>query len=215
MFKFYLLIRCFPILLLFCVTSALAQTRTVSGKVTASDDGSGIPGANIVEKGTSNGTISAADGTYSLTVNEGATLVFSFVGYKGAELPVGNQSTVNVNLELDVTSLSEVVVIGYGQVEAKDVTGTLTSLKAEDFNVGVISAPEQLMQGRVAGVQITSNSGEPGAINTIRIRGTSSVLGGNQPLYVVDGVPITNDDIGNGSAGGAWGYTCPEPVELP
>ncbi len=137
------------------------------------------------------------------------------MGYESQEVAVGNQSAINVNLKLDVTSLSEVVVIGYGTVEAKDVTGTLVSLKAEDFNVGVIAAPEQLMQGRVAGVQITSNSGEPGAINTIRIRGTSSVLGGNQPLYVVDGVPITNDDIGNGSAQRSWGYTCPEPVELP
>ena len=115
---------------------------------------------------------------------------------------------------MDVTSLSEVVVIGYGTVEAKDVTGTLVSLKAEDFNVGVIAAPEQLMQGRVAGVQITSNSGEPGAINTIRIRGTSSVLGGNQPLYVVDGVPITNDDIGNGSASGAGATPARNPLNF-
>ena len=117
-------------------------------------------------------------------------------------------------MESDVTALSEVVVIGYGQVEAKDVTGTLVSLKAGDFNQGVISSPEQLMQGRVAGVQITSNSGEPGAINTIRIRGTSSVLGGNQPLYVVDGVPITNDDIGNGRASGSGATPARNPLNF-
>jgi iron complex outermembrane receptor protein len=186
----------------------------VSGKVTAADDGSAIPGANILEKGTSNGTITSIDGAYSITVNEGAVLVFSFVGYKSTEIPVGTQTSVNVSLESDVTALSEVVVIGYGSVEAKDVTGALASLKAEDFNTGVIAAPEQLMQGRVAGVQITSNSGEPGAINTIRIRGTSSVIGGNQPLYVVDGVPITNDDIGNGSASGAGNTPARNPLNF-
>jgi TonB-dependent starch-binding outer membrane protein SusC len=214
MHKFYLLIRCSFFLFVFCTSVTWAQTRTVSGKVTAADDGSAIPGANILEKGTSNGTITSIDGAYSITVNEGAVLVFSFVGYKSTEIPVGTQTSVNVSLESDVTALSEVVVIGYGSVEAKDVTGALASLKAEDFNTGVIAAPEQLMQGRVAGVQITSNSGEPGAINTIRIRGTSSVIGGNQPLYVVDGVPITNDDIGNGSASGAGNTPARNPLNF-
>jgi len=178
---------------------ALAQGRTVSGKVTSSDDGSGVPGVNILEKGTSNGTVSDADGNYKISVGDNATLVFSFVGFATQEAAVGTQSTLNVTMASDVQALAEVVVVGYGTQEAKDVTGTLVSLKSESFNPGVIISPEQLMQGKVAGVQITSNSGEPGAMNTIRIRGTSSVIGGNQPLYVVDGVPITNDDIGGGS----------------
>src|SRR5688572_13088099 len=214
MHTFYLLIRYSFLLLLFCGSVSWAQTKTVTGKVTAADDGSAIPGANILEKGTSNGTITSIDGAYSITVNEGAVLVFSFVGYKSTEVPVAAQTSVNVSLQSDVTALSEVVVIGYGSVEAKDVTGTLTSLKAEDFNRGVITSPEQLMQGRVAGVQITSNSGEPGAINTIRIRGTSSVLGGNQPLYVVDGVPVSNDDIGNGMASGAGATPARNPLNF-
>jgi len=216
MTKFYLFFcRYVPVLIfLFLASTAWSQSKTVTGKVTSEDDGSGIPGVNVLEKGTTNGTVTDANGGYSITVAGDATLVFSFVGYESAEVAVGNQSAVNVSLKLDVTSLSEVVVIGYGTVEAKDVTGTLVSLKAEDFNVGVIAAPEQLMQGRVPGVQITSNSGEPGAINTIRIRGTSSVLGGNQPLYVVDGVPITNDDIGNGSAGGAGATPARNPLNF-
>lgn len=197
-----------------CISMAFAQDRAVSGKVTSADDGSPVPGVNILEKGTSNGTVSDADGNYRINVGANATLVFSFVGYATQEVAVGSQSVVNVSMASDVQALQEVVVIGYGQVEAKDVTGTLVSLKQEDFNPAVLASPEQLMQGRVAGVQITSNSGEPGAQNSIRIRGTTSVLGGNQPLYVVDGVPITNDDIGNGSASGAGATPARNPLNF-
>jgi len=179
---------------------ALAQGRTVSGKVTSGDDGSAVPGVNILEKGTSNGTVTDADGNFRISVGNNATLVFSFVGYTTQEVAVGAQTTVNVAMQSDVQALQEVVVIGYGQVEGRDVTGTIVSLKQENFNAGVITSPEQLMQGRVAGVQIAQTTGEPGAQNNIRIRGTSSVLGGNQPLYVIDGVPITNDDLGRTSA---------------
>jgi TonB-dependent starch-binding outer membrane protein SusC len=202
-------------ILLVCMsTVTYSQSKVVTGVVKASDDGSPIPGVNILEKGTNNGTITSSEGTYSISVGSEAVLVFTFVGYKAQEVPVGSQSTVSVSLESDVTALSEVVVIGYGQVEAKDVTGTLVSLKSESFNPGLNTSPEQLMQGRVAGVQITSNSGEPGAMNTIRIRGTSSVLGGNQPLYVIDGVPVTNDDIGNGMAGGAGATPARNPLNF-
>lgn len=216
MAKFYLLFRKrhLAMVLMMFATSVWAQNRTVTGTVTSGDDGASIPGVNVVEKGTTNGTVTNADGTFSISVGSNATLVFSFVGYTTQEVAVGAQSQINVTLQSDVTSLAEVVVIGYGQVEAKDVTGTLVSLKSKDFNPGVVVSPEQLMQGRVAGVQITSNSGEPGAINTIRIRGTSSVLGGNQPLYVVDGVPVTNDDIGNGSAGGAGATPARNPLNF-
>jgi TonB-dependent starch-binding outer membrane protein SusC len=213
--EFYLsFCRYLCFLLLLAAFEAGAQTTTVSGKVTSADDQGGIPGVNIVEKGTSNGTVSDENGNYTITVPVNAVLVFTFVGYSSQEIVVGGRTRLDVPMEADVTALSEVVVIGYGQVEAKDVTGTLVSLKSENFNQGLISSPEQLMQGRVAGVQITSNSGEPGAINTIRVRGTSSVLGGNQPLYVVDGVPITNDDIGNGSAGGAGNTPARNPLNF-
>jgi TonB-dependent starch-binding outer membrane protein SusC len=206
MTNFYLcLSRYFTVLLVLVSSVAWSQSRTVTGKVTSADDGSGIPGVNIVEKGTSNGTISDVNGNYSLSVASNATLVFSFVGYKANEIVVGDQSTINTTLESDVTALSEVVVIGYGQVEKKDATGALVSLKPEDFNAGVISSPEQLIQGRAAGVQITSASGEPGAGINIRIRGTSSVRSGNNPLFVVDGVPLSGDEVTSGGSAGALG----------
>jgi iron complex outermembrane receptor protein len=202
------------LLIMLLATSLWAQNTPIVGKVTSGDDDTAIPGVNVLEKGTTNGTVTDGEGKFSINVGSGATLVFSFVGYTSQEVVVGRQTTIDVVLQPDVTALSEVVVIGYGQVEAKDVTGTLASLKAKDFNPGVIVSPEQLMQGRVAGVQITSNSGEPGAINTIRIRGTSSVLGGNQPLYVVDGIPVSNDDIGNGMAGGAGATPARNPLNF-
>ncbi|HEY5747108.1 MAG TPA: TonB-dependent receptor [Chryseolinea sp.] len=200
MTKFYLCVSRYLTVVLVLVTSvAWSQSKTVTGKVTSKEDNSALPGVNVVEKGTSNGTITSVDGDFSITVGSNATLVFSFVGFKAQEVPVGDQSTVNVSIEPDVTALSEVVVIGYGQIEKKDATGALVSLKPSDFNGGVISSPEQLIQGRAAGVQITSASGEPGAGVNIRIRGTSSVRAGNNPLFVIDGVPLAGDDI---SAGG-------------
>lgn len=198
--KLYLCFWFFSTLCFLISSSTLAQTKTVSGKVTAAEDGTALPGVNILEKGTSNGAITTVDGSYSITVNEGAVLAFSFVGYQTKEVTVGNQTAINVSLEGDVTALTEVVVIGYGEVQRRDATGAVASVKSEDFNVGVISSPEQLIQGKTAGVQITSASGEPGAGVNIRIRGTSSVRGGNNPLFVVDGIPLTGAEV---SAGGA------------
>ena len=197
--KLYVLSRYLTVVLLFFTISAWSQGRTVTGKVTAAEDGSGIPGANILEKGTSNGTVTGVDGSFSMTVGDNATLVFSFVGYATQEIAVGDRTTINVSLQADVRALSEVVVIGYGEVQRRDATGAVSSVKAEDFNTGVISSPEQLIQGKSAGVQITAASGEPGAGVNIRIRGTSSVRGGNNPLFVVDGIPLSGEDI---SAGG-------------
>ena len=207
MAKFYLsIVRSLAFVTLLLITSiAWSQSRSVSGKVISGDDGTGLPGVNIIEKGTNNGTVTDVDGNYSVSVPENATLVFSFVGYASQEVAVGSQNIINVTLQSDVTALSEVVVIGYGEVEAKDATGAITSLKPEDFNKGVISSPEQLIQGRAAGVQITSASGEPGAGINIRIRGTSSVRSGNNPLFVVDGVPLSGDEVTSGGSGGALG----------
>jgi TonB-dependent starch-binding outer membrane protein SusC len=207
MTKFYLFSRYLTVLLFLISTTAWSQSKTVAGKVTSSDDGSPIPGVNIVEKGTSNGTITSADGSYSLGVSDGATLVFSFVGYKATEVLVGTQSSISVALEPDVTALSEVVVIGYGEVNKRDATGAVTSISAKDFNVGVISSPEQLIQGKTAGVQMTSTTGNPGDAVQLRIRGTNSVRSNNNPLFVVDGVPLAGGtqpasaDLGLGSSG--------------
>jgi TonB-dependent starch-binding outer membrane protein SusC len=215
MTKFYLFSRYLTVLFFFVTSMAWSQTKTVTGKVTASDDASPVPGANVVEKGTSNGTVTDTQGNYSITVDANSTIVFSFVGYSSQEISVGNRTTIDVALAPDVTALSEVVVIGYGQIEKKDATGALVSLKPEDFNAGVISSPEQLIQGRAAGVQITSSSGEPGAGVNIRIRGTSSVRSGNNPLFVVDGVPLSGDEVtGGGNAGSLGSSSARNPLNF-
>jgi TonB-dependent SusC/RagA subfamily outer membrane receptor len=190
---------------MFAALVGFAQERSVSGKVKSSDDGSGIPGVNILEKGTTNGTVTDADGSFTISVGANATLVFSFVGYATQEVAVGSQTSLDVSLAADITSLSEVVVIGYGSVKINDATGAVAAVKASDFNGGLISSPEQLIQGKTAGVQITSTSGAPGAGVNLRIRGTSSIRSNNNPLFVVDGVPLAGGvtpgagDVGYGT----------------
>jgi TonB-linked SusC/RagA family outer membrane protein len=195
MSKFYLsLCRYLMVLLMLVSLTATAQNRTVKGKVTSGDDGSAVPGVNIQVKGSGAGTVTDADGNYAIDVNSGSVLVFSFVGYASQEIAVGNQSVIDVVLQSDVTALSEVVVVGYGQQEKKDVTGVVASVNNEAFNKGAIVSPDQLIVGKVAGVQITSNGGEPGGGSSIRIRGgTSFNNSGNEPLYVIDGVPVDNN----------------------
>lgn len=212
MTKFYLFRRYLTVLLFFLTTVAWAQSRTVSGKVTAADDGAGVPGVNVVEKGTNNGTVTDTSGDYSITVEPGATLVFSFVGYSSQEVSVSGQSTINVSLSSDVTALSEVVVIGYGEVKKSDVTGAVEVVTGEKFNKGFQTSPEQLIQGRVSGVQITSSSGAPGAATNIRIRGASSIRAGNGPLIVLDGVPLDGRDISAGADVGAGRQSGKNPL---
>jgi TonB-linked SusC/RagA family outer membrane protein len=180
------------LLLLLGVFMAQAQTRTVSGKVTSADDGSGIPGVNIVEKGTSNGAATDADGNYKINVGAEAILVFSFIGYATQEFTVGERTSIDVSLKTDVTALDEVVVIGYGEVKKKDATGAVVDLSSRDFNKGVLTSPQDLLLGKFAGVAITSTSGAPGAENKIRIRGGASLNASNDPLIVIDGFPIDN-----------------------
>ncbi|WP_020526953.1 SusC/RagA family TonB-linked outer membrane protein [Flexithrix dorotheae] len=167
--------------------------REVSGKVTSAEDGEPLPGVNILVKGTMNGTVTDFDGNFKVNVEaEEDILVFSYIGFISKEVPVANQSNMDVALELDVTSLSEVVVVGYGQQEKKDVTGVIEEVNSESFNNGAIVNPDQLIAGKVAGVQIISNSGEPGGQTSIRIRGGTSLSASNEPLYVIDGVPVDN-----------------------
>jgi iron complex outermembrane receptor protein len=191
-------------------TLAVAQEKKVTGKITSADDGSGLPGVNVLEKGTGNGAVSDADGNFSISVGNSATLVFSFVGYKNQEIVVGNQTTIDVRLENDVTALSEVVVVGYGTSKVKDLTGSVASITRENFTKGVIATPDQLLQGRTPGVIITPSSGEPGAASTINIRGTSSIIGNNLPLYVVDGVPLDNGTGTSGTTSGIEGTSTPK-----
>jgi len=173
----------------------MAQSKSLTGKVT-DPSGESVPGATILEKGTQNGVITDFDGNYKITIsNEEAILVVSFLGYLNQEIKVGNQSVINVSLADDVQQLSEVVVIGYGSVEKKDVTGTVAKVNAKEFNKGIIGSPDKLLTGKVAGLQIES-SGEPGAGTNIRLRGIS--INGQNPLFVIDGVPLTNGGVSGG-----------------
>ncbi len=173
---------------------AMAQERTVSGKVTAADDGSTIPGANVLVKGTSNGTVTDIDGNYKLTVPaEGGILVFSFVGYETLEVTIGSRSVVDVALKADVEQLEEVVVVGYGTTIKQDLLGNIASVSGEDIELQPITTVEQAIQGRTAGVLITSQNGKLGQGMDIRIRGASSISASNQPLYVIDGIPVTSE----------------------
>jgi TonB-linked SusC/RagA family outer membrane protein len=177
-----------------------AQSRTVSGRVTSADDGSGLPGVNVSVKGTTTGTATNADGNYALSVPPDATLVFSFIGLTSQEVPVGNRSTIDVRMISDVKSLTEVVVVGYGSQQKKDLTGNIASVSGASIaNIPVVSVEESL-QGRAAGVYVNSGSGKLGAGIQIRVRGAASVSAGNQPLYVVDGIPITSTDLGSANS---------------
>ena len=167
------------------------QGIVVTGNVT-DENGDGLPGVSISVKGTTAGTITGADGSYSITVDPDATLVFSFVGYMALEVAVSNNTVINVSLVPDVRNLEEIVVIGYGTVAKSDLTGSVSSLKADDMNPGANASIDQMMLGRAAGVQITQSSGEPGGGLSIRIRGASSINASNEPLYVIDGFPIDN-----------------------
>ena len=167
-----------------------AQQKTVTGKVTSDKDGSPVSGVSVVAKGAKTGTQTAADGSFSLTVaNNVTTLVFSSIGFVSQEAAIGS-GTVNVVLNATAEGLSEVVVIGYGTARKKDLTGSVSSLKEKDFNKGVYTSADQLIQGKVAGVQMINNSGAPGGGSTVKIRGASAVTGSGQPLYVIDGVPL-------------------------
>jgi TonB-linked SusC/RagA family outer membrane protein len=177
---------------------SIAFAQTVSGVVTEASGPLG--GVNILEKGTSNGVLTDFDGNYSInTTTENPVLVFSYIGYLSQEIAVAGQTNLNISLAEDAAVLDEVVVIGYGTTTVRDATGSVASVKAEDFNGGIISSPEQLIQGKTAGVQISSSSGEPGAGMAIRIRGTASVRSNNNPLFVVDGVPLSDGGAPGGS----------------
>lgn len=172
----------------FFVLSVWAQERTVTGTVTDVETGETVPGANVIEKGTTNGTTTDLDGNYSLSVGEGATLVISFVGYRQMEIEVGSRSVIDANLELDVAQLAEVVVVGYGTQEKKEITSAVASVSAEEFNQGNITDPTQLLQGKVAGLSITRPGGNPNGGYNIRLRGLSTFGGNSSPLIVIDGV---------------------------
>lgn len=173
------------VLMVFCSCSLAAQ---VSGVVTDTD-GETLIGVNILVKGTATGTVSDFDGQFSLDAASGETLVFSYTGYVNKEVVVGNQTQINVTMANDVAILDEVVVVGYGTQRKVDLTGAVGSIGAEEIAKTPILSADQALRGRLAGVQLTNRSGDPGAPINVRIRGVGTT-GNNSPLYVIDGVPI-------------------------
>lgn len=192
------------------VTQGLSQTSSVSGKVVDAESGEGLPGVNVVVKGTSTGTATNTDGEFSLTVPSlSETLVFSFIGYQTKEVPINGRTNFNVSLELQTVSAEELVVVGYGTVRKSDLTGSVSSVKAGDLNQGVNTTVDQMMQGKIAGARIVENSGEPGGGLSVSIRGASSINAGTGPLYVIDGLPVDNADAVNNNAEGFVGNRSP------
>ncbi|MFV5684183.1 SusC/RagA family TonB-linked outer membrane protein [Flavobacterium sp. GB2R13] len=179
--------------------TSLTYSQDVSG--TVSDASGPLPGASILVKGTTNGAQTDLDGNFTIkNVGSNAVLIFSYIGLKSQEVSVAGKSSVKVILKEDSSELKEVVVIGYGSVKKKDATGAVDQISSKKFDNVAATNPAELLRGKVAGVQITSSSGEPGAANSIRIRGNGTLRGGNGPLIVVDGVPLAGGDV---SAGGA------------
>ena len=178
--------------LMFCSGSVQAQEMTVKGVVTGADDGAPVPGATVVVKGTTVGTITDFDGNFSIKAKKGDVLVFSFVGMSTQEKAVtGN--TLNAVLKSETIGLEEVVAIGYGTVKKKELTGAVAQVKAEEITRTVTSDLANALQGKVDGLNVTGSSGAPGSGSDVLIRGLTSISGTNQPLYVVDGVPFDGD----------------------
>ena len=180
-------------LLLFLSSAAFAQNKTVTGKVTDSK-GEVVVGASVVAKGSTTGTSTNATGDFSLSVPESAsTLTISSVGFTSMDVDINGRTNVSVTLASGAgEDLNEVVVIGYGTARKRDLTGAVSSVSERNFNKGTFTAPDQLIQGKAAGVQVINNSGQPGGATTVRVRGNSALTGSGQPLYVVDGVPLDN-----------------------
>lgn len=189
----------YMLFLLFCLPFTFWGQTNVSGVVTDNAMGQPIPGVNVIIKGTSTGTSTDFDGNYNITANNGDILVFSYIGFVTKEVQVTGK-TLNVTLLEDTQQLDEVVVIGYGTVKKQDATSAVTTVTTKDFNKGPLVSAEQLIQGKVAGIQVTNSGGSPGEGALIRIRSGSSLNANNDPLYVIDGVPV--DAGGGGVVGG-------------
>ena len=175
---------------------SVSSTKNISG-VVKDETGEPVIGANVVVKGTTNGTVTDMNGRYSLEVPEGGVLQISYIGYNTQEVKVGSGDVVNVSLREDSETLDEVVVIGYGTVKKSDLTGAVGSVQMKDVSQVGITSADRALQGQIAGVQVNARTGQPGESMMIRVRGSNSLAGGNEPLYVIDGMPVEkmNSDI--------------------
>ncbi|MCW3087056.1 MAG: SusC/RagA family TonB-linked outer membrane protein [Sediminibacterium sp.] len=176
-----------------------APDQAIRGTVRESGTGRALAGATVALKGSARSAVTDAQGAFNITVpGSSSVLVISYIGYESQEITVGTNTNLSVNLSTSSAQLDQVVVVGYGTQRKKDVTGSVKSLKSESFNKGIINAPQQLLQGKVSGVNVTSASGEPGGILGITIRGPGGVRTGSTPLFVVDGLPLDNSNTGGG-----------------
>jgi len=187
--------------LVFLAFQLQAQVQQITGTITSSEDGLGIPGVSIVVKGTTYGSITDLDGNYTLAVPEDAVaLIFSFVGMKTQDINIDGRETIDVVMESDVFGLEEVIVLGYSTRGKNAITGSTVQIKGETLKDVPVLSVDQALQGKVAGLTISTSSGTPGAIQDIRIRGVGSITAGNSPLFVIDGVPVINDNFSGSDA---------------
>ena len=191
--------KSFLLFLMFLPFQMFGQINTITGIVTDETNGNPLPGVTIVVKGTTIGTISDLNGAFSIKASSDQSLLFSFIGYAKLEMLVGSNLVLNAVLTEETMDLDELVVIGYGTVKKSDATGSVSTVSSKDFNKGAITSAQDLLVGKSAGVVITSSGGAPGAGSTIRIRGGSSLNATNDPLMIIDGVPIDNNNV-SGSA---------------
>lgn len=187
-----------PLFVMTLVTAGnlLAQQQTVKGTIFSSEDNEPLPGVNIIEKGTTNGTVTDVDGNFSISVDQNATLLVSSIGFVQQEIPVNGSSTLNISLDPDARELSEVVVVGYGTKRKEELTGSINVVDSEQLKSVPAPSFQEALQGSAPGVQVVSSDGAPGGGISVRIRGIGSINASNEPLYVIDGIPITS---GNGS----------------
>ncbi|MEX0363527.1 MAG: TonB-dependent receptor plug domain-containing protein, partial [Allomuricauda sp.] len=197
-----------------CLFSSYAQDRKITGNVKGSDNVP-IPGVTIVAKGTSNGTTTDFDGNYSITVGPDVTsLIFSYIGFSTQEVGINDRTQIDITMIESTSELDEVVVIGYGTSRKSDLTGSVSSVGVADIEKVPTASITQNLGGRAAGVNVTTNSGVPGGGVTIRIRGINSLQGNNDPLFVIDGVPVESSSQQDGNfSGDALSGINPEDIE--
>ena len=192
-----------PVFLFFCSLDTLLS-QALTGKVTSSEDGQPLTGVTVAVKGSSNGATTDAAGTFTINCQKGATVTFSYTGFQSKTITAGDERNLTVVLDPLASLLQDVVIVAYGTVKKSDLTGSVSSITSEDLLKTAPVSLDQAIQGRAAGVQVTQVSGRPGGETSIRIRGSSSVNAGNEPLYVIDGMLITSDN-GQTNAGGIAG----------
>ncbi|MDR2810258.1 MAG: TonB-dependent receptor, partial [Tannerellaceae bacterium] len=176
------------------------QSRRITGLVTDTNN-EPVIGANVMAKGTTTGSITDIDGRFTLDVPEGAVLQISYIGYISKEVALRGESSLQIRLEEDTKAIDEVVVIGYGAIRKSDLTGSVAVLKSDAISIGTSNSPDQALRGKTTGIQISATSGQPGSGAIVRVRGTSSILGANTPLYVIDGIPVSGGDAAEGLSG--------------